>query len=241
MQTSLARLTTAAGLGTAALVLAAAPAFAHVGTSIKEVPAGSRTPLGLTIGHGCEDSPTTAVAVQVPEGINDATAFAKPGWTIVSEKETLTTPITSAHGDPVTERVSTITFTAVAGNALPTELRDVFTINFTAPDAPGETLFFKTVQSCEVGENAWIQEYDGTGDEPDSPAPTVLVTEPVDDEHAEATDDDNDGDEVAAEPASSTDSEGDGDGTAVGIAALVVGGLGLVTGGLALAKARKTS
>ena len=226
MHRSLARFGVAAGTTSAALLLLAAPASAHVGTSVKEVAAGGTIALGLTIGHGCEDSPTTSVAVQIPEGITNATPFAKPGWTIAVDKETLAEPIESAHGDPVTERTSVITFTAAPGGALPNGIRDTFTVNFTAPDTPDETLFFKTVQSCEVGENAWIQEYDGTGEEPESPAPSILVTEAAEEE------------EVAAEPASSTS---DDDSNALAMTALVVGIAGIGVGGTALAKGRKSA
>jgi uncharacterized protein YcnI len=231
MNRTVARLSTAAVTAGAALLLLAPTAGAHVGTSAKEVPAGGTLALGLTIGHGCEESPTNKVAVQIPEGIVNATPFAKPGWAITVDKETLAEPIESAHGDPVTERTSVITFTANPGNALPNGIRDTFTINFAAPDAPGEHLYFKTVQSCEVGENAWIQEYDGTGEEPESPAPAIEVTDAVAaDEHGEA-------EEVAAEPTSSTDDDSD----AVAIIALIVGIVALGVGGASLAKGRKTS
>lgn len=218
-----------------ALVLLGGPAGAHVGTSAKEVPAGGSLALGLTIGHGCDGSPTTSVAVQLPEGVNTAKAFAKPGWTITSEKEALETPIEAPHGDPITERVSVITFTAAPGGALPDELRDTFTINFTAPETPGEQLYFKTVQTCEAGEIAWIQEYDGTGEEPESPAPSVLVTEAAGegDGHGGGGDEED----AAVDPASDTD---DKDGTALAVVALAVGVAGLAVGGTALAKSRKT-
>ncbi|MEQ1788626.1 MAG: YcnI family protein, partial [Acidimicrobiales bacterium] len=144
MKLSLARLSVAAGTTGAVLLLTAAPSWAHIGTSEDEVAAGATLALGLTVGHGCEDSPTTAVAIQIPEGINNASAFAHPGWTIAAEPETLSPPVTSAHGEEVTERVSVITFTANPGNALPHDVRDTFTINFAAPETPGETLWFKT-------------------------------------------------------------------------------------------------
>jgi uncharacterized protein YcnI len=171
-----------AAVGTAAvLTVFVVPAGAHVGTSIKEVPAGSSTPLGLTIGHGCSGSPTNAVSVQIPDGINNATAFAHAGWTITSEKQALTPPITSAHGEEVTERVAVINFKATAGNELAADVRDTFSINFTAPDTPGETLFFKTVQTCVSGSEDWIAEWDGSGTEPDNPAPSIKVVEASDD------------------------------------------------------------
>ncbi|MET0145916.1 MAG: DUF1775 domain-containing protein [Ilumatobacteraceae bacterium] len=42
-----------------------------------------------------------------------------------------------------------------------------------APDTEGE-LFFKVIQGCADGEDAWIDEWDGTGTEPESPTPSVL-------------------------------------------------------------------
>jgi uncharacterized protein YcnI len=243
MKTTAARLAAAATTTAVAVALSASPAWAHIGTSEDEVAAGSTTALGLTVGHGCEDSPTTSVSFQIPEGVNNASAFAHPGWTIVSEQETLSPPITTAHGEEVTERVSVITFTANAGNALPHDVRDTFTINFTAPeDAVGDTLWFKTIQSCEVGENPWIEEWDGEGEEPERLAPSVVVTEAAEegghDEAATDTTEASDVTEVAAETTSS-DSSSSSDGLAT--VALIVGGLGLVTGGVALAKSRKTA
>ena len=58
-----------------------------------------------------------------------------------------------------------------------------FTLGFQAPDTPGEYLFFKTIQTCAVGETAWIEEYTGEGEEPEHPAPAVLVTEAGEDGH----------------------------------------------------------
>ena len=235
------------GVAIAALTLGVGPAFAHVGTSVDEVPAGSTTALGLTIGHGCDDSPTTAVAVQIPDGVNDAEAFAKAGWTVESERETLDPPIEADHGEEITERVATITFTAEAGNELAPDLRDTFTINFTAPDTEGETLFFKMVQTCETGENRWIEEFDGEGEEPEFPAPAVTVGAAEADagHHEEASTDttnttaDASHDETAdADSADTSDSDSSSNGIA--IAALVVGALGLIAGGVALARTRNT-
>ena len=52
--------------------------------------------------------------------------------------------------------------------------RDTFTLAFRAPEELG-VLPFKVIQGCETGENAWIEEWDGTGEEPESPAPSVEV------------------------------------------------------------------
>jgi len=246
MKTTVARLAAAAGTAGAVVLLTSAPASAHVGTSADEVAAESTLALGLTIGHGCEDSPTNEMTIQIPEGVNNAQPFAHPGWTATSEVEALDPPVEAAHGEELTERVSVITFTATEGNALPQDVRDTFTINFTAPDAPGETLYFKTIQSCESGENAWIDEWDGEGEEPESPAPSVLVTEAVaEDGHDEETTDTTEAEDHDEEATSTTEaadddssSSDDDDGNGLAIAGIVLGGLGLVTGGIALSRSR---
>lgn len=99
------------------------------------------------------------------------------------------------------------------------------------------------MQTCEAGEHAWIDEWDGAGEEPDSSAPSVLVTAAVadgadhgapEDEAATATT------ELAAEVTTAS-AEGDGDGTGLAVVGLVVGALGLVVGGVALASSRRPS
>jgi uncharacterized protein YcnI len=248
MKRTAGRAIAASGAGALALVLVTGgSAAAHVGTSADEVGAGSTIALGLTVGHGCDGSPTTAVSVQIPEGVNNATPFAHAGWTIESEKATLSPPAVSAHGEEITERTSVITFTAADGNALPDGVRDTFTINFTAPDTAGETLFFKTIQTCEAGSNDWIAEWDGTGAEPDSPAPSIAVVAATGgDGHGEGettTDGDGettDGETAAPAPGAGGD-EGDGDGTGLAIVGIVVGALGLAVGGAALARTRTSA
>jgi uncharacterized protein YcnI len=243
MRNTITRGAMVTGTAAVALVLTASPALAHIGTSEDEVAAGSTTALGLTVGHGCEDSPTTQVAFQIPEGVNNAQPFAHAGWTVESEPETLSPPVTSSHGEEVTERTAVITFTAAPGNALPHDVRDTFTINFTAPDTPGETLWFKTIQTCEAGENAWIEEWDGEGEEPENLAPSVVVGEATtegghEETATETTEADAPDEEATATTETASSSEDDGD-DALAVAALVVGGLGLAVGGVALARSRK--
>lgn len=222
----------------------AGPAHAHVGTSSDEAPAGGSLDLGLTIGHGCDGSPTRQILVQIPEGVNSASAYFKPGWTVDVQTEELDPPIEGAHGDTIDERTDTITFTATAGNELPNNLRDTFTVRFTAPDEAGERLFFKTVQRCIVGENAWIEEFDGEGEEPDSPAPAVLVVasdggdDHGDGDGVEGDSEDGEASEDAAAPASDDDSDS---AMGIAIAGLVAGILGLATGGIAFVRSRRSA
>jgi uncharacterized protein YcnI len=243
MSTPTARIAAAGATAAIAIGLSAGAAAAHVGADKSEVPAGGFTSLTFTVPHGCEGSPTTALAFQIPEGILNASPQVHPGWDIGVEMEQLAEPVESSHGEQVTERPGVITFTAQPGNALPDGFRDTFTIGFQAPDTPGETMLWPIVQTCEVGETAWIEEPAADGSEPEHPAPVVEIVESEGDGHgAEASDegddhgDDAEATEVATDPVAST---ADDDGTdGLTVVALIVGALGLLSGGAALVRGR---
>jgi uncharacterized protein YcnI len=227
------------GVAAGILALWAAPAGAHITPDKDEVPAGSYNTVTLSVGHGCEDSPTKELVVEVPEGLNTVTPQVKPGWKITVQKEALDPPVTDAHGEELTERHKTVTFTADAGNELPDGFRDTYTIGFKTPETEGEHMFFKTIQKCAEGENPWIEEYTGEGEEPEFPSPVVLIG-PAEEEGGETTDTtapDSDGTE--GETASGAEDDDSGDG--LGIAGIVLGGAGLLAGGAALATSRKKS
>jgi len=225
------------GVAAGALVLLAAPAGAHVSPDQEEVAAGGRATVNFATSHGCEEAPTNAMVFEIPEQIISVNPVVHPGWDIEIEMEDLAEPVEAAHGDPITERTKTVTFRAQDGNELTNGLRDAFGISFQVPeDAEGETLFFKVLQQCpDGGENPWIEEYTGEGEEPEHPAPVVLVG-PAEPEE---------GEEVAAEPASTeevaaadeTDDGSSSDGLA--IAGIVMGTLGLAAGGYSILKANR--
>jgi uncharacterized protein YcnI len=201
-----------------------------VGTDKDELAAGASTTLSFSIGHGCEDSPTNSMKFQIPEGVLNAAPVVKAGWTIEVEKEDLAEAVESAHGEAQTDRTSVITFTAQDGYAVQNGFRDSFSVAFAAPDAEGQ-LFFKVIQGCETGENAWIDEWDGTGDEPEHPAPSVMVVAAA----AGATDDHG---SASGEDTGTGSDESDNGSNGLAIAALIVGVLGLAAGGLALVRTR---
>lgn len=235
------RVLPAVGIAAGVLALLAAPAGAHITPDKDEVPAGSYNTVTLSVGHGCEESPTKQLVIEVPEGLNSVTPEIHPGWKIAIAKEALTTPVTDAHGEEITERMKSVTFTADAGGELPNGFRDTFTLGFKTPETDGEYMFFKTVQKCTEGETGWIEEYTGDGEEPEHPSPVVKIgpAEAEDgDGSTETTVPEGDGEgETAA--ADGTDSGDSSDG--LGIAGVVLGGLGLITGGAALATSRKKS
>ena len=222
---------------TAAVVLAAAPALAHVEPDVSAIPAGEATTVALTIGHGCDESPTTSVAVQLPEGVEAASGVATSGWGIDSSD-------------------GVVTWTASVGEELPTDESKEFELELTpAADQVGDTLYLKTVQTCEEGENRWIEEWDGEGEEPERPAPSVEViaageaavaagdhhaedTAPSEgDHHAEDTATTGSGDHEETAASESSSSEDDSNAGTVAVVVLVIAAIGL--GGVALVRSRR--
>ncbi len=92
------------------------------------------------------------------------------------------------------------------------------------------------IQTCEKGETDWVETpAEGQdAEELERPAPSVTITEATGDEHG------------AAETVSTEESEADAvddsdsdDGNGLAIAGLVVGAVGVIVGGTALARTRK--
>ena len=173
----IARLT-AAGLAGGALLVLAAPlaASAHVTVTPSGTAAGSYTVLTFAFSHGCDGSPTTALAIDIPESIESVSPTLNPNWTI--EKV--------ADGD----RTAQVVYTAIT----PVEdgYRDTIELSLQLPeDAAGETLAFPVLQTCAEGETNWNELAEEGAEEPESPAPTIVVTEATGDEHGHgaATDD----------------------------------------------------
>lgn len=230
----------ALGLATGALLLVAAPAGGHVSPDKDEVPNEAYEDVTLSVGHGCAEeedeeapaSPTTAVEVNIPDGLTNVKPEPKAGWSVEIVEEELDEPLEGPYGEPITEQVTQLIWTADEGNELPDEYRDTFTFGFrTTFTEPGDYLFFKVIQPCEEGEHRWIEEYvEGVteGEEPEEPAPVLLVTE-AEEEGAELA--------AATEEGESSDDD-DNVATTLAAVALILGALGLIAGGLALARTR---
>ncbi len=224
-------LRTLARLGAVPLALGAvvlgvaAPASAHVSITASTTAAGAFTVLTISVPHGCDGSATTEIAIQIPEEVNAVTPTRNPLWEVDKQVEQLDPPVTDAHGNEITERVATVTYTA--RTPLPDGYRDAFELSLQLPEAEGTTLVFPTIQTCEEGESAWIEvpEEAQSADDLELPAPSVTITAAEGDAHG------------SDEPA---EDDGD-DGTDLGGWGLGVGVLGVVLGSAAVVLARRRS
>jgi uncharacterized protein YcnI len=213
----------AAGL----LVLAAAsPAFAHVVISPPSAPKGSDALLTFVVANE-EDAATTKVEVTFPQDhpIAEALTTPMPGWTAKVTSKSVTTPIQTDEGE-INEAVNTVTWTATAGGFGAGEFGS-FAVSVGLPD-DADSLEFKVVQTYSNGDSVdWVEATVEGGDEPEHPAPVLTLTAG--------------GGETTATTAPASTSSGDDDSNGVAIAALVVGGIGLIIAIVALIMGRKKS
>lgn len=209
---------TLAGAALAVAVPLAASAHVHVDPGTAS--AGGTETLTFSFSHGCDGSPTTALAIDIPEGVGNATPVVQGGWTIQRE--------TSADGVP-----TRVVFTA--DTPVDDHLKAAVSMDVLFDEsAAGTTVAFPVTQTCVAGETAWTQ-VAAEGEDPhdlDAPAPVVEVGEPADDTHGAGHDEGAASDEGGAEASGTTaGSTTDADpvarwlaagGLAAGIAALVV-------------------
>jgi periplasmic copper chaperone A len=213
---------TAAGLAGGVLLAVAAPlaASAHVTVTPSGTAAGSSSVLTFAFSHGCEGSPTTSLTFDIPESIDSVSPTVHPGWTI--EKV--------ADGDRTAQVVYTATTPVEEG------FRDTIELSVRLPDdAAGETIAFPVLQTCATGETNWSEVGEEGEAEPESPAPTILVTEATGDEHghgtaaADAADDEHaHGEEAEVTDAAAPTSSADTVARVLGIGGLAVGVVGIV-------------
>ncbi|MET0674112.1 MAG: YcnI family protein [Microbacterium pygmaeum] len=212
--------TIGAGLTLAAGLVLAAPlaASAHVTVSPDAASAGDSAVLTFAFSHGCEQSPTSSLTIDVPEGVASIAPQIEPGWSIER--------LGGNEGIP-----DQIVFTADA--PVESGLRATVTIqvNFSE-DVAGDTVAFPVVQTCVDGKTEWTQIAD-EGEDPhdlDAPAPTVLV--------AASTMEDHHGGASAAHDESADDTAGQAttvDASAADPTPIVLGAAGLALGVAALA------
>jgi uncharacterized protein YcnI len=143
-------------------------ASAHVHVDPGEVAAGSTETLTFAFSHGCDGSPTTALVIDIPDGVGNVTPVVQGGWTIARE----------AGDDGVPTRVTYTADSPVEDHLKATVSMDVL----FDESAAQSTLAFPVIQQCAAGETAWVEVAD-EGQSPDdlkAPAPTVVVGDVAD-------------------------------------------------------------
>lgn len=205
-----------AGVAVGAALVLGLPlaAAAHVTVSPEQATGGSYEVLTFAFSHGCDGSPTTALRIEMPDGVGAVSPTVQAGWDIAVEHD-------EADGLP-----SAVTFTAE--QPIPNELRAAvqLQVQFSA-DAEG-ALAFPVEQRCAEGSVSW-SEIAEEGQDPhalDAPAPVLAVAAGDDAHGAHAEEKAASGDEAASDAA--------GWGLALGAGGAVLGAAALATSIVAL-------
>lgn len=156
-----------------AIFLAPSTGLAHVTLEQQQAPVGAPYKVVLRVPHGCGDSATIRLSVQIPEGVIAIKPMVKPGWQITTTRGSYAKAYSFFHGAKFTEGVKEVTW---SGGKLPDAFYDEFVVSAFIPGElpPGQTLYFPVVQQCEQGEHRWIEIPEG-GKRANEPAPGVTL------------------------------------------------------------------
>lgn len=224
----LAKVVAGAAVGAVALVMSASAAVAHVSISPSDAPQGGFEKLSFRVPNEQDDAATVKVEIQFPADhpIAFVTIEPLPGWTYEVTKTKLAAPLKTEDGE-VSEAVSTVTWSG--GQIKPGEFGE-FSVSAGPLPTDATTLEFKAIQTYDNGDvTRWIEPTPPSGEEPERPAPTLTLTKAEGDHGSSAGD--------STGPSSSdVDSA-----KRLGLIGIIVGALGLVAGGTALATRRRPS
>lgn len=216
-------------------MMSAAPAAAHVTVSAQgEAVQGGFARLHVNVPNERDDSATVEVQLAFPEENPIANVSVQPraGWTHEVERVTIDPPL-EVHGEEVTERVASVTWTG--GSIGPGEFEQFLLSAGPMPET--DELEFGALQTYDNGEVVrWIEEVPESGEEPELPAPILTLT---------ASDDEGTGSDASESEATAATDTSDlasssdvDDVRLLSIVAIVVGAIGIVLGGLALLRRR---
>jgi uncharacterized protein YcnI len=219
----------------AATVLLAVPASAHVSVQADDAHVGAeQTVLTFRVPNEDDAAGTAKIAITFPTRTPLASVrpAAKPGWTVTTTTAPLNPPVTTDDGT-LSETVSQIVFSArTPADAIAPGTYDTFQVLVGPLPKQPATLAFPTVQTYTSGRSvSWIEPVLDPANEPEHPAPVLQVT-------AEGA--------AGASPAAAPAVTAAGGATAedatartIGVAGLVVGGLGLAAALVAVLRGRR--
>lgn len=229
----LARLGLGAVAGLAAVLLAGTAASAHVRVDGGSSTQGGYGVLTFRVPTESDTAATVGLTVTFPSDTPIASVSTQPktGWTATVTTAALETPVQTDDGTLDTY-VSSVTWTAdsEADGIQPGEY-DTFSV-LAGPLPDQETVVLPASQVYSDGTTVdWNEQ--ATGDaEPEHPAPVLSLPAAADTAAVAAT--------ATPEAAATTADEGTGGAAWTGIVGLIAGVLGLIVGGVALARSGRT-
>ena len=230
------RFTLSTAAAALALTLIALPlsASAHVPVSPNVASPGDNATLTFTVPNESATAGTVKVEIDLPTDhpFGSVSYQAIPGWTAVVVTSTLTTPITN-DGVTMTEAPTSISWTADVGTQISDGQFQEFVLKASPVPDTGSVMFpvHQTYSDGTVVE--WSDPTPASGEEPESPAPTLYINDAPAGGHDAGQTTGHDAEVTATSDTTTTDSTTTGS-AAGSTTALVVGGAGLALGLIAL-------
>jgi len=115
---------------------------AHVLLETPQAVQGTAYKAVFRVPHGCHGLPTTALKIDIPDGIAGAKPMPKPGWTLSLTKGQ--------------KGANSVTW---SGGSLPDDEYDEFVVmtHVSVTLAPGATVYFPAVQTCGDETESWTE------------------------------------------------------------------------------------
>jgi uncharacterized protein YcnI len=241
------RLTRIAALAGAAALLAPAAAAAHISLHPNTIPAGAFATVDVRMPGEQEGAHVTKLDMLFPPGFTSVAYENVPGWSVQVVNQKVNPPIETDAG-PVSEEVAQViwTWTGPLGRVDNNQFIQLPLSVAIPRNLAGQALLFKAVQSYSNGQVVhWID----PGLSAEHPAPRVNVIEKgglledVAGREAGPEAGQTGGQAAPAKPAAALAKPSSGASKGLGVAALVVGAVGLLAalGALSLARRSRSS
>ncbi|WP_432092225.1 YcnI family copper-binding membrane protein [Streptomyces sp. bgisy100] len=229
---NLSRLSLVGGVTAGSVLLLAGPAFAHV-TVEGEAEKGGFATIAVKVPNERDNASTDKLELNLPADHPLASVMPEPvpGWDVKVTKEKLDKPI-EMHGEKITEAVTKVTWTG--GKIGPGQFQR-FPLAVGQLPENTDQLVFKAIQTYDNDETVrWIEAPKENGEEPESPAPVLALTEPTGEGHSHGSAADAKG---GHDHGSGSEESGHGEKAAAGSdsTARVLGVVGIVIGAAGLA------
>ncbi|MET8681161.1 YcnI family protein [Streptomyces sp. NPDC004647] len=201
---NVSRLSLVVGAAAGTVLLLAGPAFAHVSVEPGEAEKGGYGTIAFKVPNERDKASTVKLEITLPTDHPLASVMPQPvpGWDVKVTESKLDKPL-EMHGEKIDEAVTKVTWTG--GTIEPGSFQQ-FPLSVGQLPEDEDQLVFKALQTYDDDEIVrWIEEPKEGGEEPESPAPVLKLTEPAEGAEghshgaAGSSDDAKDGHEHGAE------------------------------------------
>jgi uncharacterized protein YcnI/copper(I)-binding protein len=154
-QAGCARSLSALAIGALLSSAAISSAQAHVSLATREAAPNSTYKAVLQVPHGCDGEATTAIRVQIPEGVIAVKPMPKAGWTLTTTRGAYAKAYEN-HGRTLSEGVKEIVWSG--GNLADDHFDEfIFSATIATDGDAAKAVYFPVVQQCAKGEAAWTE------------------------------------------------------------------------------------